>query len=447
MNGARALAVRHRTLLIPAVVTLAVLADRIQVPLSTGGRGALSLLELIAPVLAVATVLVYGLTRSLRFVRNPVFLLGVLPYIALSGLLPFLGAIFYGYPVRTLYSATDFTTALSFLIIGAALFDRDERDWVPWIFTAIVVQFVYALGQALYLARGPGFELFTPFHDWDLSLETLNGVLVQARSSGLYFNPNELGLWSGMALIIAWSILPSRMRVLGVLLAAGTLLLSQSRGATVALVVAAAVALTLAFALGHVSPARFARGAISLVVVLGIIIAAVVVIGLPTAEIQRFSSLLAVLSQGPQADANLAGRLDYWQAVTALNAFYPWGTWGPPELLLGTAVDSSWFQAFAQGSVPYAAALGLLLVSTAALARSRYRLVLFVLAVFIAVAGLTQTPFGYPPIILFWVLLGTALQQSLKAPVRATPLPRDRWQTSRPRRRPGERAVGGESTG
>ena len=131
-----------------------------------------------------------------------------------------------------------------------------------------------------------------------------------------------------MAVIIGWSILPSRLRVLGVLLAAGTLLLSQSRGATVALVVAAAVAVALAFALGHVSPARFARAAISLVVVLGIVVAAVVVIGLPTAEIQRFSSLLAVLSQGPQADANLAGRLDYWQAVTALNAFYPWGTLG-----------------------------------------------------------------------------------------------------------------------
>ena len=379
--------------------------------------------------------------------RNPVFILGVLPYVALSGLLPFLGTIFYGYPVRTLLSATDFTTAISFLIVGAALADRDDIDWIPWIFTAIVVQFLYAAGQALYLARGPGFELFTIFHNWDLSLETLNGVLVQARSSGLYFNPNELGLWSGMAVIIGWSILPSRLRVLGVLLAAGTLLLSQSRGATVALVVAATVAVALAFALGHVSPARFARAAISLAVVLGIVVAAVVVIGLPTAEIQRFSSLLAVLSQGPQADANLAGRLDYWQAVTALNAFYPWGTWGPPELLLGTAVDSSWFQAFAQGSVPYAAALGLLLVSTAALARSRYRLVLFVLAVFVAMAGLTQTPFGYPPIILFWVLLGSALQQSLKAPVRAAPLARDRWQTSRPRRRPGERAVGGESTG
>ena len=108
--------------------------------------------------------------------------------------------------------------------------------------------------------------------------------------------------------------------------------------------------------------------------------------------------------------------------MTALNSIYPWGTWGPPELLLGTAVDSSWFETFAQGSVPYAAALGLLLISAATLGGFRYRHALRVLAVFIAVAGLTQTPFGYPPILLFWVLLGAGLQVSAtaRAPARSS---------------------------
>ena len=297
--------------------------------------------------------------------------------------------------------------------IGAALSDRNERAWAPWVFIAIVAQFTYGLAQAVYVARGPGWELFGPFHNWDLSLQALSGVLVQTRSSGLYFNPNELGLWAGMAALIGWSILPSRLRVPGVTLAVGTLLLSQSRGASVALVAALCVAVVLAFGQRSVSAERAMKALVSLGVVGGLVVVAVSVIGLP-------------------AVTNLAGRLDYWHAVIALNAFYPWGTWGPPELLLGTAIDSSWFQAFAQGSVPYAAALGVLLLSTVMLLRSRFGRLLCVLAVFIAVAGLTQTPFGYPPIILYWVLLGSALQQSIAVPATlASSEPLPHWTTTR----------------
>jgi hypothetical protein len=420
--------VRPRTLLIPLVIVLTILADRLQVSVSTGGRGDLALLDLIAPPVAIFTIARYGRARSLAYLRSPIFLLAVLPYVALSGALPIMGVIFYGYPERTLLSLTACTTVLSLLTVGAALSDRDDQAWARWIFGAIVIQFGYSLAQAIYLARGPGWELFQPFHDWDLSLQAVSGVLVQARSSGLFFNPNELGLWAGMAAIIAWVLLPGRLRVAGVILGIGTLVLSQSRGASVALIVAATFGVVMAFAQRRVSGRRALNGAISFVVVVVVVGLVIAVVGLPATILPRFESLLAVLSQGPSADANLAGRLDYWQAVISLNAYYPWGTWGPPELLLGTAVDSSWFQAFAQGSVPYAAALGLLFVSTWTLVRSRYRYVLCVLAVFIAFAGLTQTPFGYPPIILFWVWLGSALQDSVSvAETTSEPAPKPAW--------------------
>ena len=408
--------VRPRTLLIPLLVVLAVLADRLQISVATGGKGALPLLDVISPPIAILTIIRYGRARSLAYLRSPIFLLTVLPYVALSGVLPIMGVIFYGYPERTLLSLTSCTTVLSLVTIGAALSDRDDRDWARWIFGAIAIQFAYALAQAIYLARGPGWELFSPFHAWDLSLQALSGTLVQARSTGLLFNPNELGLWSGMAAIIAWVLLTGRLRVVGVMLAIGTLVLSQSRGASVALIVAGVFGVAMAFAQHRVSGRRAVNGAISFVAVVAVVGLVIAVVGLPATILPRFESLLAVLSQGPSADANLAGRLDYWQAVISLNAYYPWGTWGPPELLLGTAVDSSWFQAFAQGSVPYAAALGLLFVGTWTLVRSRYRYLLCVLAVLIAFAGLTQTPFGYPPIILFWAWLGSALQHSVTVP-------------------------------
>ena len=44
-----------------------------------------------------------------------------------------------------------------------------------------------------------------------------------------------------------------------------------------------------------------------------------------------------------------------------------------------------------------------------------YRHGLRILAVLIAVASITQTPFGYPASTMFWVLLGAGLQASATA--------------------------------
>ena len=152
------------TLLIPFVLACAVIADRAQLSVSTGGRGALPLLAFVAPLVAILTALRYGRERSLGFLSHPIFLLGVLPYLALTLILPMLGIIFYGYPERTLLNVTGATTAVSFLVVGAALADGKPGAWTRWLVAAIVIQFAYALGQAIYQAHGPGWELFAPFH-------------------------------------------------------------------------------------------------------------------------------------------------------------------------------------------------------------------------------------------------------------------------------------------
>jgi hypothetical protein len=408
------------TVLIPFVLFCAVIADRAQLSVATGGKGALPVLMLlVVPAVAVLVVATYGRERSLGFLAHPIFLLCVLPYLALTLILPMLGIIFYSYPERTLLSTSGTLTAVAFLILGAALSTRGSAAWTRWLVAAIAVQFAYALGQAIYQGKGPGWELFAPFHAWDLSLQGLNGVLVQARSSGLYFNPNELGLWAGIALVLAWSILEGRSRYVAILLALLTLLLSQSRGVSVAVLAALVAGVGLAMTERRISLASAAKTMGVVAVILMIAGGAALVFGIPDAAVQRFNSLIAVVTQGAQADANLAGRLDYWSAVTNLNAIYPWGTFGPPELILGTAVDSSWFETFAQGSIPYAAALGLLLVSTLGVTDYPYRHALRIMAVLIAVAGITQTPFGYPASAMFWVLLGAGLQASATARARA----------------------------
>jgi hypothetical protein len=406
------------TVLIPFVLFCAVIADRAQLTVSTGGKGALPLLTFLVPAVAILVVATYGRERTLMFLTHPIFLLGVLPYLTLALILPMLGIIFYSYPERTLLFLTGATTPIAFLVIGAALSTRGSGAWTRWLVAAIVIQFAYALGQAIYLGKGPGWELFGPFHAWDLSLQGLNGVLVQARSSGLYFNPNELGLWAGIALVLAWAMLQGRLRYIAIVLALLTLLLSQSRGASVALVASLLAGVGLAIVERRISLASAAKtmGVVALIVIVAG--GAALIFGIPEAAVQRFSSLIAVFTQGAQADPNLAGRLDYWSAVTNLNAIYPWGTLGPPEVLLGTAIDSSWFEMFAQGSIPFAAAYGLLLLSTFGVTDFPYQYALRIMAVLIAVAAITQSPLFYPASTMFWVLLGAGLQASATARAR-----------------------------
>ena len=406
---------RRGTLLIPFVIGCAVLGDRVVVGLSTGGRGALGLVSIVAPLVALATIARYGSQRSLGFLVRPAFVWAVAPFLAFTVVLPVFGVMFYGFPDRTLLAVTGSTTALSFLVIGAALSSREQHSWWPWLLLAIALQLLYATGQAIYLARAPGWDLFTPFHQWDLSMQALYGVLIQARGTGLYFNPNELGLWAGVAVILAWTMLPPRIRSLGITLAVVTLFLSQSRGAVVALLVALAAGGVWSVARGRMTRSGALRTVLSFAVA-GIVVAIVVATIGPSKDfLVRFGALLDVVSQGPRADANLAGRLDYWSAVMDLNVLYPWGTWGPPETILGTAVDSSWFRAFSQGSVPYVASLALLIAAPYAVRDSRFGRGLVLVAVLVAVAGLTQTPVDYPVIYLFWVLLGAGLQSTVVA--------------------------------
>ena len=403
------------TLIIPFALACSVLANRVQLGVATGGRGVLPLLVILAPLAAVATVVRYGTRRSLGFVAHPAFVLGVIPYLALTALLPVLGVMFNGYPERTLLSLTDATTALSFLVMGAAASEAEGRSWWPWLLLAIVLQLAYAAGQMVFLSQGPGWQLFTPLHQWDLSLVDLS-TFVQARSTGLYLNPNELGLWAGFAVILGWSMLPRRLRAVGIALGILTLLLSQSRGATVALAAA-----LVAGGVFSVARGRLSTGTIRAVLYFGLAgllaISVALVLGPPGELGDRFGAMLRVLTQGTGADPNLAGRLQYWAKVVDLNAVYPWGTWGSPELLLGTAVDSSWFRAFAQGSVPYVTTLVLLIGASLTVGEFRHRQALRMVAALIAVAGVTQTPFSYPAIILFWVLLGAGLQWSVDSQV------------------------------
>jgi thiamine transporter ThiT len=280
----------------------------------------------------------------------------------------------------------------------------------------IALQLAYALGQQIYWSKGPGWEVFSPFARWDLSIAALQGQLGSlGRSTGLYTNPNELGLWAAVAVVLAWTLLPPRQRSIGIALSAITLLLSESRGPAAGLLAALVTGAALSVARGRLASSSGFKTFLAFVLAGLLATLAGVFVAAPGVLLDRFGALFQVLVSGPQADVNLASRLNLWSGVLALNSAYPLGTWGSPELLLGTAVDSQWFRAFAQGTVVYLAALALVLVAALAVRNARYGDTLRLVGVVVAVAGLTQTLFGSPVISIFWVLLGLYMQSSVAA--------------------------------
>jgi hypothetical protein len=399
--------------ILPFVLVAVIASDRVFLVVETGGHGVFPLLALIAPIAAIGAVLRYGIARSLGFIAHPAFIFGVLPYLILTVVLPILGVMFHGYPERTLLSVSETTTALSFLVLGAVAASNDDRGWLRWLLPAIAVEFAYALGQTINWARGPGWELFTPFAGWDRSLATLaDQISSEGRATGLFTNPNELGLWASVAAVLAWTLLPGRQRAVGVTLAALTLLLSQSRGPTVGLVAAVVAGAALGIARGRLVSMTAFRAVATLTVAAAVVVV-VTSFQLLDVPLDRFGFLIQVVAVGPQADANLAGRISLWSGVLNLNLAFPLGTWGSPELILGTAVDSAWFHAFAQGSAIYVVAVALLFGAAMAVRNATYGDALRLTVVVLAVVGLTQTTLGSPVTPLFWAVLGLYLGASV----------------------------------
>lgn len=395
-------------LLLGFVFLCAVLGDRLVLPVSILGSGALPLVPLMAPVVALLTILALGTWRSLGFVYSPAFVVLVLPWILMTTILPLLGVLFNGYAMRTIWDSTGGTTAVSFMIIGAALSVVRNRAWAAWLIVAIVLQLAYSLGQMAFISGFPSGDLFEPLARWDLTFQE-PGTDLLSRSTGLYLNPNELGTWAALATVLAVVFMSAKWRPVGVVMAVALLILSQARGATVAVVVAIALGAFLALMGGRLSSMSLRSAAITVVLLLAVV-PVVLLLGSQGDAVGRFTALFDVLSEGTAGDANLSGRVELWAGVVELSADYPAGTWGPPGVLLEDSVDSAWFGHLAQGSIVYVVFLGLLMLAPFTIKRAPQRYAIWLVGTVVAVASLTQNPLGEPVSVLFWALLGAGLQ-------------------------------------
>lgn len=396
-------------------------AERFVVLVKSDGRGLLPILM----VVAVVVIVWYGILplgrRGFGFLWNGDFWLYWGLYIFLSSLLPVAGVLFHGYPARTLFAVVSGGLPLLFIWVGNWIFAGSPVRLALFkglLGFLIIIQFLLAVGQYLYVNFRVHIPLLAAQFKWDRSVQALYGerYLVAGRSIGTYVNPNSLGFWAVMAFWAAVLLIRGTRGAWYAVLSLLTLALSQSRGAMGAMAVCLGV-----FACTRVANMLIGNVKVRIKTVfkvLTITIAITIVsLAMPTIRqiipgVDRVTSWTLAFLAGPGRDVNWDARLLAWREALELYRTLPWGTWGPPEFFLGQQwLDSEWVRLLLQGGVFFVSAFVLTLLGGLRYItfRGGAKSFLAVASIALAVLSVTCTPTAYPPVAIYWVCVGWCL--------------------------------------
>lgn len=345
--------------------------------------------------------------------RRAIVLNTVGPLFALLLLLPFLGVLLDWYGLSALYSWTIVALPLAILSLGTAS-RRHGLNLRRAGFVAILAHGLYGLGQTLNrLGLLPG-ALWDRAADWDISSQERlsESYVIVGRSTGLFVNANQFGLWSCLAVVFSAAALSGRRRAIGIALGVAGVVGSQSRTAWLGLAVLAVVLVVLALRRPAV-----AQRSVLYAVLAAPIIAAAWLLGwlgslIETNLVTRLTEGLSVASEGVAADRNLSGRVDSWSSAVEFSKEYPFGTFGSPQVHYEQFIDNEYVGLFLQGSVLLVAAYLLALASPIVLARRGvpHAGALGVMAAVVALASFTMQPLeSTQAVTLVWLLAGIGL--------------------------------------
>lgn len=339
------------------------LGQRYTIGTATGGRGTVSPLEIL--FIAFAALLWFRMAwRPLRPVARGIWLPTIGPLFSLLLALPIVGVLTGGYELRTLYSYVVVLIPVSILVLGQAM-RRYGVHMRATAFAAILAHGLYGFGQLLYRLGVMPDALWGWAARWDAQSQTAfsDNYLISSRSTGLFLNANDFGMWSVFAVIFGAVYLRRSPRILSVLFGVIGVIGSQSRTAWVALAL-----LAVGYLLTVVVVPRVAEGAIVTILMASPLVAILALFGVfhrmvEADSVTRLLSGLQVLTKGAQADPNLAGRYDSWARANALAAEYTFGTFGPPQVKLGGSIDNQFVSFYLQGGVILVLAYALALLA------------------------------------------------------------------------------------
>ena len=339
-------------------------------------------------------------------------------FVAFGTALPFVGAL-ADYPLRTV-SAAIVPLATGASLVFGVLVVRAGVDWERARFVTLmsVTTVAAAAGLLLFLHyRGITLPLAVALHEWGLATAEAYGTpWLIGRVGGLYTNPNILATLGGLALVFAaFGRVTLAQRVALVLPALAIMFVTQSRS----VLVGTLVAVLIGAAFG-----RRRRGILrwqtimtwTLVAAFVIAAAAGAAVVFPQHAdtlVDRLASAARVVTEGAGADPNFAARVVFWGAAWDLLRHHALGTFGPPELLLGTAIDNDYLRFALQGGFLYAGAWILYLVWLMGTGlRGGADRFIGAGAVFLALTAITQTPSAYVMVIgMFSLFVGMHVER------------------------------------
>ncbi|WP_394216113.1 O-antigen ligase family protein [Brachybacterium vulturis] len=333
--------------------------------------------------------------RSSRSRAPLLFALTAGPLLLLLGLLPTLGILVADAGITLLYAWILPAKVLATLLLSRAVqshgLDIRRIGLIP-----IVAHGVYGLLQTLYRAELIPTSVWGPMANWDIRSQQYWDAeyVIVGRSTGLFINANEFGMWSCLAVVFSATLAEGRVRVIGLFLGVAGVLGSQSRTAWI--VLALIIVFYAVRGARHRRAAEITVGVVSLlapVVALGWLTGAFAAVA-DQIDVERIAGVLAVAEEGVDADANLNARVDAWRDVWIYSGAYPFGTLLPPIGVFGGYIDNQYVSFFLQGG-PFLLGAFLLLLASPVMFRClgfRGGMTLRLVVLVVAVSGLTMTP-------------------------------------------------------
>lgn len=379
----------------------------------TGGAG---ILPLAGPTLTYAALLMVRREGGLDYSR--VLMSNALPvsgWLLLAIFLPVLGVLF-GFPVRTLASLVTPAGMGGAVVIGIVVgFQKGgtaasvRQTLVPFAWFAALVGLV----QLLHNTGTPLPGSATLVSALEARVNALGGTAIYGRASGLYLNPNTLSLFGGLSLMLALGSREGSWRGRAYLAAPATVLLlvGQSRAAVLAALAGIVMQLLVDFTPRRMGGSRIGRALVPVALVL-VMVWFVAIEWAPEVSAGfagRVDTLLGVQSGGTAADTSVAGRLVFWSDGLTQFLAHPFGTWGPPQLVVSAGLDSEYLSTLIQGGILFLVLELLVLTKAWRLALHRDSALPVALVVFVLLVGVSQTVTGSVPMYIFWLTLGIAL--------------------------------------
>jgi hypothetical protein len=390
-----------------AVLVYAMFAERVFLSLSTAGKGLLLLLPILLPIVLLAVSWRTSRVQNDSPRRKGLLTLSCL-YAGLVVILPILGVLLGRYTLNSLVSALPGIVILSVLygIARNSNLILSNGFLGKYVLCGIVIEATFATIQFLFREGIELFGLGTLIAEWDVYVQLSYGpqAVLAGRSIGTFINPNHLGLWSALSIGVGFIWLRGFSRVAGVGLSLLSLVLSQSRGSLLAVIVAfVAYGLWMAYRTVPRKGGAWVLPVLSLgVLSVGMLLLVFLEDRILDLLGERYKAPLTGFHQELSVSARFEGwaeGLDYWRDN-------PHGTLGSPHMFVLGVIDSDYLYALLQGGIPLLAALCLVLMAgVAALADDTPEgRCLGIASMVVLVNGLTASTMCYSASSVFWLI-------------------------------------------